>query len=69
MDDGAELVHQAGGGERDLAVVQVDVQQAALRARVRGRLGLVDGGEEAVAMQHAGEHEAAEAGADDGDAG
>ncbi len=65
MDDRAERVGQAGGRERRLAVLLVDVEHAALRAASARGLGLVDRRRDAVEMQDAGEHEAAEAGADD----
>ena len=59
---------EASGLEADLPVVVVDVQQSALGARVGRGLGLVDRGRDAVDVQHAGEREAAQARADDGDA-
>ena len=67
VDDGAELVDQAGRLEGELPVVLVDVEHAALRARRRRGLGLVDRGRDAVDVQDAGEREAAESGADDRD--
>jgi len=69
QDEAAELVHQAGCLEGELPVVVVDVEHPALHARHRGRLRLVDRGRDSVDMQHAGEGEAAESGADDRDCG
>ena len=65
----AELVGEAGRFERELPVVLVDVELAALRAGLRPRLRLVDRGGDAVDVEDAGEGEAAEAGADDRDRG
>ena len=67
VDERAELVEQAGGAQRRLAVVLVDVEHAALRARVGRGLGLEDGGGDAVDVEDAREHQPAEAGADDRD--
>ena len=58
---------QAGRLQRELPVVVVDVEQAALRAGLGRGLGLVDRRRDAVDVQDAGEREAAEAGADDRD--
>ena len=67
VDDSAELVEEAGRLQRELSVVVVDVEHSALRARIRGRIGLVDGGGDAVDVQNASERQPAEAGADDRD--
>ncbi len=67
VDDRAELVGQAGRFERELAVVLVDVELAALRAGLRRGFRLVDRGGDAVDVEDAGEGEAAEARADDRD--
>ena len=61
VDEGAKLVEQAGGPERELPAVIVDVQHAALRPRHRRGFGLEHGDGDAVEVQHAGEGEAAEA--------
>lgn len=66
-DEVAELRHQAGRLDRDLAVVVVDVEHAALRAGHRRGFGLVDRGRDAVDVQDAGQGESTEAGADDCD--
>jgi len=67
QDRGPELLHQTGRLQRGLPVVVVDVEHAALRAGVRGALRLVHDGLDAVDLKDAGEGEAAEPGADDGD--
>ena len=58
---------EAGRLERELPVVLVDVELAALGAGLRRRLRLVDRRGDAVDVQDAGEGEAAEARADDRD--
>src|SRR6478736_99518 len=67
MNDLREFVEQAGGFQRELPVVVVDIEHAALRARFGGNVGLVDDGGNAVDVQHASEHEPAEARANDCD--
>ena len=67
VDDGAELAGEAGRFERALPVVLMDVQLAALRARLGRGLGLVDRRGDAVDVEDAGEGEAAKARADDRD--
>src|SRR3954453_10435786 len=67
VDDRAELVGEAGRFERALPFVLVDVELAALGARPRRRLGLVDGRGDAVPLKNPGEGQAAEPGADDRD--
>ena len=67
VDDRAELVGEAGRFERELPVVLVDVELAALRAGLRRGLRLVDRRGDAVDVEDAGEGEAAEARADDRD--
>ncbi len=67
VDDRAELVGEAGRFERELPVVLVDVELAALRAGLRRGLRLVDRRGDAVDVQDACEGEAAEARADDRD--
>jgi hypothetical protein len=67
VDQGAETVDQAGGLQRDLSVMVMDVEQAALGAGLGRRFGLIDRRGDAVDVQDAGEDEAAETGADDGD--
>ncbi|WP_033291794.1 hypothetical protein [Amycolatopsis jejuensis] len=58
----AEFGGQPGDVDDPLAVVVVDVEQAALRAGGRGRFGLVDRGRDATDVQDAGEDETAEPG-------
>ena len=67
VDDRAELVGEAGRFERELPVVLVDVELAALRAGLRRGLRLVDRGGDAVDVEDAREGEAAEARTDDRD--
>lgn len=67
QDEVAEPLEQAGGLERRLAVVGVDVQQPALGARGRRGLRFVDRDRDAVQVQDAGQDEAAEACSDDRD--
>ena len=67
MDDPAEFVEQSGRLQRELSVVVMDVEHSALRARIRRRIGLVDGGGDAVDVQDASERQPAEAGANDRD--
>ena len=67
VDDRAELVGEAGRCERELPVVLVDVELAALRAGVRRRFRLIDRRGDAVHVQNAGECQAAEARTDDRD--
>jgi hypothetical protein len=62
-----ELAVQAGGVQRDLARVLVDVEHAALGAGVGRRLQVENGCLYAVDVQHPGQGEAAEAAADDRD--
>ena len=59
VDDLAELVGEAGRLERELSVVLVDVELAALRASRRRGLRLVDRRGDAVDVEDAGEGEAA----------
>ena len=67
VDDRAELAREADRFERELPVVLVDVELAALRAGLPGGIRLVDRRGDAVDVQDAGEGEAAEARADDRD--
>lgn len=52
--EGEELLEQAGLAQGDLAVVGVQVQGAALVARVGAGLAVVDGDRETVPLQDAG---------------
>src|SRR6185437_10291828 len=63
--DRVELLDQAGLVQRPLA--GVNVEHAALAARLARRLSLVYDGVDAVDVQHAGEGQAAQAGSDDSD--
>ena len=63
--DRVELVDQAGFAQRPLP--GMDVEHAALAARVAGRLPFVDDGVDPVDVQHPGESQAAEARSDDRD--
>ncbi len=65
QDEAAEVVDQACRPECRLAVVVVDVEHPALRARRRGGLRLVERGRDSVDVQDTGEREAAQPGADD----
>ncbi|GAA3150389.1 hypothetical protein GCM10020001_087500 [Nonomuraea salmonea] len=65
--DGAEGVTEPGGFDRELAVVVVDVEHAALCPRIGRGFGFVDLDRYAVYVQDAGQGEAAEPGADDRD--
>jgi hypothetical protein len=65
VDDRAELVGEAGRFERELPVVLVDVELAALRAGLRRRIRLVDRRGDAMDVEDACEGEAAEARTDD----
>jgi hypothetical protein len=67
MDEGAKRVMQAGRLQRPLAALRMDVEHAALAARLRRGVRFIDGGGDAVDVQHAGEHQPAQARADDGD--
>ena len=67
VDDRAELLGETGRFERELPVVLVDVELAALCAGLCRGLRLVDGGGDAVDVEEASEGEAAEARTDDGD--
>ena len=67
MDQRHELGVQVRRLQRDLAVVVVDVEHAALRPRVRRGLGFEDRGGDAVHVQDARQHQPAEPGADDRD--
>jgi hypothetical protein len=67
VDDRSELAGEAGRFERELPVVLVDVELAALRAGLRLGISLVDRCGDAVGMKDAGESAAAEARADDRD--
>lgn len=67
MDQGTEAVVETGGAQGRLAVVFVDVEHAALGPGVPVRLQVEDGGFDAVDVQDAGQGQAAESGADDGD--
>ncbi len=67
MDEGAEGVMQASRPQRLLAAFLVDIEQATLAARLRRRIRLIYCGGDAVDVQHAGEHQPAQARADDGD--
>jgi hypothetical protein len=67
VDDCAERVDEAGCFERELSVVLVDVELAALHAGLCRGLRLVDRRGDAVDMEDACEDEAAEARADDRD--
>lgn len=69
VDDGAELLVQAGVAQGDLAVLLVDVQHAALGTGGGRFIEFVDRGGDAVDVQRSGERQAAEAAADDGDVG
>jgi hypothetical protein len=64
VDDRTERIGEAGGRERGLPILFMDVELAALCASARRRLGLVDRRGYAVDMKDAGENEPAEAGAD-----
>jgi hypothetical protein len=66
---GQELLEEPVVVQGPLAGPDVQVQQAALVARVRPGVQFVDGGGDAVPMQDARQDQAAEAGAHDGDAG
>src|SRR3954454_19555350 len=57
VNDRAELVGEAGRGERELTVVLVDVELSALRARLSRRVGLEDGRGDAMHVEDAGEDE------------
>src|SRR4051812_10673902 len=57
VNDRAELVGEAGRGERELTVVLVDVELSALRARLSRRVGLEDGRGDAMHVENAGEGE------------
>ena len=65
QDDAAELVHQTGRLYSKQAVVVMDVEHPALRARRWRGFRLVDRCRDAVNVQDAGEREAAESGTDD----
>lgn len=65
--DAQELLEQAGGVERDLSAVALHVQGAALVAGGDVGLALEDGDGDVVALQDAGEGQAAGAGPDDED--
>jgi hypothetical protein len=67
VDDGVELVGEAGRGQGGLPVVLVQVELAALGPGLRRRLRLVDRGRDAVDVQDAGQGEAAQARPDDCD--
>lgn len=67
MDKGAEDLMQAGRPQRLLARVLMNVEHAALAARLRRSVRFIDGGGDAVDVQHAGEHQPAQPRADDGD--
>ena len=67
VDDRAELAGEAGRFQRELPVVLVHVELAALRAGVRRGLRLVDRRGNSVHVENAGECQAAETGADDRD--
>jgi hypothetical protein len=67
VDDRAKLIEQASCLERELAVLLMDIELSALHAGLRGRVGLVDRGANAVDVKDAREGEAAEARADNGD--
>jgi hypothetical protein len=67
MDDSAELVEQSGRLQRELSIVVMDVEPSALSARIRRRIGLVDGGGDAVDVQNASQGQPTRAGANDGD--
>ena len=69
QDERAEPVAEACGVESGLPVVVVDVQQSALGADLGRRFGFVDRRGDAVHVQDPCERQAAEAGADDRDAG
>ena len=62
-----EAVPETCRRKRGLAVVLVDIKEAALRSRVGRGLRFIHRRRDAVQMQDAGECEAAETGADDGD--
>ena len=66
VNDGAELVGQAGRLQRSLPGVRMnDVELSALSTRVRRKLGLVDRHRDAPDVAHACQEEAAEAYPDD----
>jgi hypothetical protein len=67
MDALQELLVQAGGAQRPLTGVVVDVEHAALGPRRRRGVQIEDGGLDAAHVQDTSEHEPAEARADDGD--
>src|ERR1043166_8391223 len=67
MDDRAELFGEVRRFDRDLPVVLMDVEVAALRAGICRGLGLIDRGGDAVYVQDASQGQATEAGADDRD--
>lgn len=58
---------QVGRPQRLLAGFLVDVEHAALVARLRRCVRFIHGGGDAVDVQHAGEHQPAQTRADDGD--
>jgi hypothetical protein len=61
------MLREAQIVQRPLPAMPVEIEEPALSARIRRRLGFVHDNLYAVAMQHAGEHQATEPRADDGD--
>src|SRR6202012_5537696 len=66
-DEAKERIEQPRGLQGDLAVVLVDVEQAALGSGAGRRFGFVDRGGDTMKMQDTGGHETAEAGAEEDD--
>jgi hypothetical protein len=67
VDDRPVLVHQIGFPQRELPIVFVQVELAALGPGTRVCVCVVDGDVDAVEVQDPGEGEAAKSGPDDGD--
>ncbi len=69
MNEGAELLIEAGGTKRDLTRVFVDVEHPALSSGCRSGFEIEYRRIDSAEMDDSGEGEAAEAGADDCDGG